>query len=111
MVQLSIQPINFFSGSVKKNGDHVVLKFQITLDCGCPTCAGGRFDPERFRVRLRLFKKDREICQLNCSYTGQASQFLCRLPSVRPGKYHLEIDGFDPETGAAGRLGMSLKVE
>jgi len=109
-VQLAIQPINFYLGTLKRQNGVATATLQITLSCGCPTCAGGRFDPERFNVVARLFKKDTCKGEFRCVYSGQASQFVCHFPDVEPGRYHLEIEGSDPDSGAAGRLCMAVEV-
>jgi len=112
MVQLTIQPINFFSGKIalgERGEAH--LFFQVTLSCGCPTCAGGRFDPERFRVGVTLFRKVKEIGSFPARYSGEASQFECRIKGLDPGEYRMEINALDPETGSAGRLNTKVRAE
>ncbi len=112
MVQLNIQPINFFSGKIEldeKGGAH--LFFQVTLSCGCPTCAGGRFDPERFRVGVTLLKKGKEMGSFPARYSGKISQFECEIRGLDPGEYQIEISALDPETGSAGRLNMKVRAE
>ena len=112
MVQLTIQPINFFSGKIEldeRGGAH--LFFQVTLSCGCPTCAGGRFDPERFRVGVTLLKKGKEMGSFPARYSGKISQFECEIRGLDPGEYQIEISALDPETGSAGRLNMKVRAE
>jgi len=112
MVQLSIQPINFFSGKIQldEKGEAQLL-FQVTLSCGCPTCAGGRFDPKRFRVRVTLLKKGKDMGSFPARYSGKISQFACHISGLEPGEYQIEIGALDPETGSAGRLNMKVRAE
>ena len=111
MIQLTIQPINFFSGKIQldERGGAQLL-FQVTLSCGCPTCAGGRFDPERFKVGVTLLKKGKEIGSFPARYSGKISQFACDISGLEPGEYQIEINALDPETGSAGRLNMKVRA-
>jgi len=110
VVQLAIQPLDFYCGTIKRKNGVATVTFHITLSCGCPVCAGGRFDPKRFKVRACLFKQGALIGRFKCDHTGQASQFICCFPDIVSGRYYLEIEGLDPETGAAGRFGMSVEI-
>ncbi len=106
---LNIQPINFFSGGVDQDEEAgSSLLFQVTLACGCPTCAGGRFDPQRFRVKVHVYKGQEEVGVFRATYRGNVSEFECKLPKLASGSYSVEIDALDPETGAAGRLTAEL---
>ncbi len=109
-MQLNILPVNFLGGRIKPADSGVRLVFQITLGCGCPTCAGGRFDPERFRVSVQVFKQGEPVGVFPARYTGNISQFSAHLKDLSPGKYMLEINATDPETGAVGRLDTNLVV-
>ncbi len=106
---LNIQPINFFSGVVSQDVDATTtLLFQITLACGCPTCAGGRYDPQRFRVKVRVYKGPEKVGTFKGTFREHTSEFECKLPKFAPGSYSMEIDALDPETGAAGRFTAKL---
>ncbi len=109
---LCIQTINIQRGDkIKINKDKgVELKCQITLSCGCPTCAGGRFNALRFKVKATFYKDRKKVCDSKLNFSGQASEFHGIVPLVKPGSYVLEIEAYDRETGAFGRLNMPVEL-
>ena len=109
---LSIQALNFLKGQKIKRKDRIIeLRFQITLSCGCPTCAGGRFDASRFDVDVKIISDDGKIYKGKGIFTGNVSEFLAHVPVEFSGDANLEIYAVDKETGAAGRLFMPIKIE
>ncbi|NPA94490.1 MAG: hypothetical protein GXO58_03570 [Thermodesulfobacteria bacterium] len=111
MQKLNILPLNFADGEIPLKNGSARLLFQITLGCGCPTCAGGRFDPQRFHVRVELYNDKNGLAgTFQGKYTGDVSQFASDITDVSPGHYLLEINATDPESGAAGRLNMNVNL-
>lgn len=105
---LCIQTLNIQRGQKIKIIDGTVeIKCQITLSCGCPTCAGGRFDASRFKVRAIFYMEKEKVCESKLSFTGNVSEFHGKVP-LKPGSYILEIEAYDRETGAFGRLTMPI---
>jgi len=113
-VQLAVQPISPQPGGVVTTvkGKALEVSVQVTLSCGMPACAGGRWDPRRFRVRACLLPADAgaENCSI-LSYSGRVSEFAGRIACPGPGRYQLLIEASDPETGAAGRLNLEFSVK
>ena len=109
--RLSIQILSLDSG-VTTPSKEILLKVQVTLDCGLPVCAGGRFDASRFRVTARFFHNDINILEKYLNYTGNSGEFEGAIPLKGPGSYIVEVNAYDPETGLAGRnnLKFSLKA-
>ncbi len=112
MVQLSIQPVNFFAGRIRLNRQkEATILFQVTLGCGCPICAGGRFDAGRFRADVSFYRKGEMVTCYGAGFTGKASEFECIVAGLEKGYYFLEINVLDPETGMAGRYTAPVTVE
>lgn len=78
------------------------FRVQVTLDCGCPACAGGRWDPRRFRVEAIFFVGELRY-ETEARHSGNVSEFEGELPALGPGLYVVEVRAYDPESGMAGR--------
>ncbi len=113
--RLIIQPLSPLSGETVflEKGSELTLSVQITLGCGCPTCAGGRWDASRFRVNAHLeeVSKNGKSHEIILHYSGRASEFEGSFPVNSFGKYRAEIAASDPETGSAGRCYMDFSVK
>ena len=110
-VQLCIQPVSPQPGQkvVPEKGE-IELVVQVTLNCGMPACAGGRWDPRRFSVRAGLFSKDQPDEHFTLSFSGNAGEFSGYLKCRRPGLHLLLVEARDPETGAAGRMRLEFRI-
>jgi len=95
-------------GEVLENGLILRIRAQIILNCGIPVCAGGRWDPRRFRVQYRCLERDGVVSEGRLSFSGNTSEFLGESMLDGFGRYHLEITAWDPETGMAGRAGIDF---
>jgi hypothetical protein len=111
---LIIQPIYPLPGStltVPKDG-LLTLTVQITLGCGCPTCAGGRWDASRFRVEAKISLENFAMPEtLIMTYSGRTSEFIGTAHIRKSGEYTIEITGQDPETGLAGRTFLKFIIK
>ena len=117
---LMIQPVTPLSGStVKPDRDNTILiTVQVSLSCGCPVCAGGRWDASRFRVKAAFFDDtdNTEPSVVLMEFTGNTGEFSCRLhlASDRGGKRAeratIKFEADDPETGMAGRCSINIKL-
>lgn len=107
---LSIQIIAPLSGSAVTSGD-VLAQVQVTLDCGLPACAGGRFDPERFKIMGLLFYDNIKIEDIIMNYKRNTGLFEGRFGLKGPGGYVVQFDAYDPETGLAGRNAVRFFVK
>ncbi len=111
---LIIQPVSPLPGStVNQTGDsEILLVVQITLGCGCPTCAGGRWDASRFRVEARITSDPAKApVSIPMKYSGRVSEFCCTVPVSKTGHYQVEVMASDPETGLAGRTHVNFSVD
>ena len=110
-VQLAIQPVSPQPGQkLVADKDKIRVSVQITLTCGMPTCAGGRWDPRRFRVTAACLSKEAGAGRSRLLFRGRASEFSGTLKCARPGRHTLVVEALDPETGAAGRLYLEFMV-
>ena len=110
-VQLAIQPVAPQPGQkLVADKDKIRVSVQITLTCGMPTCAGGRWDPRRFRVTAACLSKEAAAGSSRLSFSGRASEFSGTLKCSRPGRHTLIVEALDPETGAAGRLHLEFMI-
>ena len=109
MTSLSITPITPLPGARISKGKSgassasIDVAVQITLSCGCPTCAGGRFDASRFQVSASIFAGPEAGEETRLSYTGRASEFAGTLSLPTSGRLKIHVKAYDPETGMAGR--------
>ncbi len=110
-VQLFIQPISPIPAEKKGVPESVIpVLVQVCLSCGLPTCAGGRWDPRRFRVKASLFSLNGKVASADLFYNGNASEFSGSLKWNSPGTYTMVVEAQDPETGAAGRLSVEFQI-
>jgi len=111
--QLCIQPVSPLPGQVVtlEDENRLHLSVQVTLGCGMPTCAGGRWDPKRMRMTAMLFSGGQLAGSADLSFTGRVSEFSGILEQCRPGDYSMTVDAQDLDTGAAGRLSLSFRVK
>ncbi len=103
---LVIQPLSPLPGAtvVQPENSGIDLVVQITLGCGCPTCAGGRWDASRFRVEAQVVSDSASPALIiPMKYSGRASEFSCMIPAPGTGHYRVDVMASDPETGLAGR--------
>ncbi len=113
---LIIQPIYPLPGSTISLSNHqpLHLTVQITLGCGCPTCAGGRWDASRFRVRTSIIEDQSPLCptddHIPLTYTGRTSEFCGTFDIEAPGSYTAVITALDPETGISGRTTIHFRI-
>jgi hypothetical protein len=117
MTQLSICPVSPLPGEQVEietgAGACQLLKIvvQITLSCGCPTCAGGRFDASRFRVDATVCLARGGCREARLSYSGRASEFAGTIEVPGPrGRLTIEVRAYDPETGMAGRMSWDARL-
>ena len=111
---LIIQPIYPLPGStiILPENALLALTVQITLGCGCPTCAGGRWDASRFRVEARISVENSAMPEtLIMTYSGRTSEFIGTVPASKSGQYCAEITASDPETGLAGRTFLKFAIK
>lgn len=107
---LSIQIISPLSGETVTRG-MILTHVQVTLDCGLPACAGGRFDPARFDVRAILSHKDIQLSDTILSYKRDTGLFEGKFGLREPGEYALRFEAYDPETGLAGRNSIKFSMK
>ncbi|UKL12997.1 hypothetical protein [Dissulfurimicrobium hydrothermale] len=107
---LFIQIISPLSGSVVTSGE-ILAQAQVTLDCGLPACAGGRFNPERFKVAAALFRDDVRISEATMTYKKDIGISECRFELMGVGDYTLQVEAYDPETGLAGRNAVKFHAK
>ena len=110
---LIIQPISPLPGATITLPENsvITLTVQITLGCGCPTCAGGRWDASRFRVNAGTSTDNKSLqSEIPLTYSGRASEFRGNLPVTGSGNYTVEITASDPETGLAGRTFINFST-
>ncbi len=115
-----IQPVTPQAGSTVRPGkdNSVWVAVQLSLSCGCPVCAGGRWDASRFRVKAELMGDTgvRGVCSATLKCTGNTGEFggVLRLPAHRAEKKMeramLKFEASDPETGMAGRCHINIKL-
>lgn len=85
------------------------LAVMVTLGCGCPVTAGGRWDSRRFQVHA-LIETEADGCdkvQL-MPVLERPSEFRGSVELHSPGRRRVSIEAYDPETGLAGRLAIEL---
>lgn len=104
----SIKPLPEKRVRIEDHGFELIV--QITLGCGCPTCAGGRWDARQFKVNAFLYSKRKCLRQVGLKYTGEASLFSCIIPYKIEGIYLVIVEATDPESGAAGRMQMNIRL-
>ncbi len=117
MTQLSICPVRPLPGEqidmeTVTGADQLLdIVVQITLSCGCPTCAGGRFDASRFHVSASACLAKDGCREARLSYSGRASEFAgtIKLPGPK-GRLTIEVRAYDPETGMAGRMSWPVRI-
>lgn len=108
--QLAIQFIRPQNGQILNNGQSLHVSAYVTLSCGAPTCAGGRYDASRFHVRAELFRDGLHLSDVNMSFTGDVSEFACDVPLNGPGRYELVVSAIDRDSGMAGKARCSFGV-
>ncbi|MDA8162705.1 MAG: hypothetical protein M0022_07370 [Desulfobacteraceae bacterium] len=105
--RLSIQILSPYPGTIASLKD-IILRVQVTLDCGLPACSGGRFDPGRFRVTATFFHNDENVMEIPLKYTGNVGEFVYGTHLMANGSYVVEVNAYDPETGLAGRKTLNF---
>jgi len=110
-VQLAIQPLSPRPGDkIQSSNGTINVRVQVTLSCGLPTCAGGRWDPRRFRVKASLYYFGKKDSDAGLSYSGDANEFSGFVNVRASGPCSLLVEAIDPETGAAGRTRVDFQV-
>lgn len=108
--QLAIQFIRPQNGQILNNGQFLHVSAYVTLSCGAPTCAGGRYDASKFHVTAELFRDGLQVSASDMSFTGDISEFACKVALSGPGRYELIISALDGDSGMAGRARCSFGV-
>ncbi len=109
MVQaLSIQILNSLR---KNNSTNHTISLLVTMDCGCPACAGGRWKADRFKIRGSIFASEKIVEELTFEFSGRPGEFSAPVPKLEKGTYYLLIEAFDPETGLAGRESTQITID
>lgn len=108
--QLAIQFIRPQNGQILNNGPSLQVSAYVTLSCGAPTCAGGRYDASQFSVTAELFREGLRLSASDMSFTGDVSEFACEIALSGPGRYELIISALDRNSGMAGRARCSFGV-
>lgn len=107
---LSVQILSPVANQVLSSGiGEVPFRVQVTLDCGCPACVGGRWDPRRFRVEAVFFGGEVRW-ETELRHSGNVSEFEGEFPALGPGIYVVEVRAYDPESGMAGRARGGFRV-
>ncbi len=82
----------------------------VTLGCGCPVTAGGRWDSRRFRVEGEMDGPSGRFALRFSPMEGRPSEFAAVVHLTSPGSHALRIEALDPETGRIGRLWEQIEV-
>jgi hypothetical protein len=108
---LSVQIISPLSGRLFAAGSEVLVQALVTLGCGCPSGAGGRFDHRRFQIKGLLSASDHgEEMDFALVPSASAGIFSGRLKVDKGGAWRIAIEVYDPESGMAGRAKVDFKV-
>jgi|GEM_PF-2972018 len=108
--QLAIQFISPQNGQMVDNRQSLHVSAYVTLSCGAPTCAGGRYDAAQLHVTAELFREGLPVSASRMSFTGDVSEFACEIALHGPGRYELTISAMDENSGMAGRARCSFGV-
>lgn len=87
---------------VRRAGEPVVLRANVTMMCGCPIEPGGLWDADRFEVRATLERNGERSAEVDLAYAGVTSQFEARIEDLAPGAYQATVHAYDPENGNTG---------
>jgi len=105
---LSIQILNT---GVKRDGNNKEISLLVTMDCGCPACAGGRWKADRFKVKASIFDSENLVAQINFRFSGRPGEFVATMPKLEKGRYDMIVEALDPETGLAGREATQIIID
>jgi hypothetical protein len=106
---LCIQIFSPFPGQQVAAGSELVLQALVTLACGCPPGAGGRFDFRRFQLKGLLARPDGSNTDLALA-PGSAGMFAGRVQVGSVGVWQITVEAYDPESGMAGRARVEFKA-
>lgn len=98
------------NGQILKPERSLSVSVYVTLSCGAPTCAGGRYDARHFHVTAELLINGLQVGASDMSFTGDVSEFICEMPLHGVGRYELMISAMDRNSGMAGRARCSFEV-
>lgn len=105
---LCIQILSPSPGQHVAAGSDVDVQVLVALACGCPSGAGGRFDFRRFEVRGSLIGPDG--ADISLALAPRATGIFAGRLTARPaGRWRINIEAYDPESGRAGRTGIEFK--
>jgi hypothetical protein len=105
---LCIQLLSPLSGQLIAAGSEVAVQALVTLACGCPAGAGGRFDSRRFQLRGLLARGGTAAdFALLPDTTGM---FAGQVQVGSVGVWQITVEAYDPESGMAGRARVDFKV-
>ncbi len=108
--QLAIQFIMPQNGEILRHERSIFIRVYVTLSCGAPTCAGGRYDARNFHVTAKLFRDGIQVGASNMSFAGDVSEFTCEIPLHGSGRYELMISAMDRDSGMAGGVRCNFEV-
>jgi hypothetical protein len=111
---LSIQLITPLPGSRLEfnhtSGFNIPITAHVTLSCGAPACAGGRWNAEKIKVVACLEDSHGNYTEVPLRHTGMASAFEGEISLKNSGRVSLTIEAADPESGLAGRTHATLMI-
>jgi len=81
---------------------NIPLKVKITMQCGCPITPGGMWDANKFQISVMLEDSAKAYPAVPLSYAGQPSTFAGELAVAAPGRYTIDVYGYDPSNGNTG---------
>ncbi len=108
---LAIQLLTPSPNQTLREGEKIGIRAFISLTCGCPTASGGRWDYRRFRVVARLIFENSLEMEISLEPTKNTGEFSGDVQVKKRGQYLLEVTGYDPQSGFAGRTHVILNVK
>ena len=89
---------------VRISGDpeHVDVRANVTMMCGCPIEPGGLWDADGYEVEMIVVHNGERVDSIPMAFAGQTSQFAGEVPVVEPGVYDITVYAYDPRTGNTG---------
>lgn len=91
--------------------EHVAVRANVTMMCGCPIEPGGLWDADRLRVAAIVSHGGERIDEVELSYAGQTSQFSGEVAVAGPGVYDVAVYAYDPGNGNTGLDRTTFVVE
>ncbi len=100
---LCLQILSPAPGQTVAAGSELIVRVQVALACGCPAGAGGRYDYRRFQVRAALLGPNGVERGFALAPGRGAGELTGRVGVELAGEHLLVVEGYDPESGFAGR--------